>query len=65
VFMQSLPLARHEVVATLSRQVAEVQAAGLSVEQAITVVSRQLKVSPVKVTALVGIQEDTCLSEPS
>lgn len=57
VLMQSLPLARHEVVSLLTHKVTKVQAAGLSREQAVAVLSRELKLDPAKIAALVDVQE--------
>jgi hypothetical protein len=50
--MQPQPLLRRELIA-LSRWVAEAQTAGLSMEQAIALVARRLKLDPVKVATLV------------
>lgn len=51
--MQALPLTTGEVIAVLSRRLAAARAMGLSYEQALVMVSRELRLDPRKVAALV------------
>jgi hypothetical protein len=51
--MQPLPLTRSEVIAVLSRRISTARANGLTYEQALVVVSRELRLDPVKLAVLV------------